>query len=66
MKDEAEGRFYTSSIRDIEDRGSIFFETRNVNVFLLGILLFFGRIFGGYLGICVIALFLFLFSVIFI
>lgn len=66
MKDEAEGRFYTSSIRDIEDRGSIFFETRNVNVFLLGILLFFGRIFGGYLGICVIALLLFLFPVIFI
>lgn len=24
VKDEAEGRFYTSSIRDIEDRGSIF------------------------------------------
>ena len=53
--------FYPSS--DIEDRGSIFFLfLRNINVFLLGILLFLGRIwiFGD------IALSLFLFPVIFI
>lgn len=53
---------YPSS--DIEDRGSIFFLffLRNINVFLLGILLFLGRIwiFGD------IALSLFLFPVIFI
>lgn len=53
--------FYPSS--DIEDRGSIFFLfLRNINVFLLGMLLFLGRIwiFGD------IALSLFLFPVIFI
>lgn len=61
VNDDAEGRFFIPPrISRIEDR--FFFFLRNINVFLLGILLFLGRIwiFGD------IALSLFLFPVIFI